>query len=227
MKIFLKNNNILQPNQCGFRPGKETCDILLQLKDNIHEAMQQKEYLACIYVDLEGAFDTVWCHGVLYKLANIGIDGHFLLWIKNYLTGRKIRVTLRGQLSDEKEINAGVPQGAVLSPILFNIMLHDLPSQEGINVYVFADDITIACSDTNPDMVQRKLQKYTDQLKIWTTKWGLKISSTKTKVQHFTKKRVSHPSILLDGSLIKYSKQQKLLGIIFDSPHLTWNSHSY
>ena len=225
LEHFVETNNILQTNQCGFRPGKETCDILLQLKDNIYDAIQQKKYLACMYVDLEGAFDVVWWHGLLYKLANIGIDGNLLLWFKNYLTDRKIKVTLRGQLSDEKEIKAGVPQGAVLSPILFNIMLHDLPTQEDIQVYVFADDITIACSDTDPKIVQRKLQGYTDQLIHWTTKWGLKISSTKTKIQHFTRKRASPPVLVLDGAPVKYAKQQKLLGIIFDSLCLTWNPH--
>ena len=99
-----------------------------------------------VYMDLEGAFDSVWRHGLLFKLTKMGICGNTLRWLESYLEDRTQSVVMHGHISDINKSDIGVPQGGVLSPILFNIMIKDIPRVNDIQLYMFADDITIACS---------------------------------------------------------------------------------
>ena len=68
----------------------------------------------------------MWRKGVLQKLVQFGIEGNMLLWIQDFLTGRKIQVKLGTVLSDLRDCLNGSPQGAVLSPILFNLIINTL-----------------------------------------------------------------------------------------------------
>ena len=76
-----------------------------------------------VFLDISKAFDKVWQKGLLYKLESLGVRDPLLKWIKSYLTGRKQRVIIDGQSSDWREIEAGVPQGSVLGPLLFLFIL--------------------------------------------------------------------------------------------------------
>ena len=85
-----------------------------------------------IYLDLSSAFDRVHHVGLLSKLAGAGIKGSILAWIRNYLFNRKMFVRVGDMLSDLCLMDAGCPQGAILSPLLFNIMLSDLPVDDAM-----------------------------------------------------------------------------------------------
>ena len=110
---------MLSSSQYGFRPNKSTGDVLLQLEDQIRRSQQNSQYCGVVYLDLQGAFDCVWNTGLLYKLSHCGIKGVLLKWLKSYLSNRTFRVIVDGQKSEESISNIGVPQGAVLSPSLF------------------------------------------------------------------------------------------------------------
>ncbi len=70
--------------------------------------------------------------------------------VKNFLTGRGIRTKVNNNLSEEREISKGVPQGSVLSPLLFNVMLEDFPiPEDGCETSLFADDIAIYSTAKN------------------------------------------------------------------------------
>ena len=64
-------------------------------------------------------------------------------WLRSYLSNRKFKVYLEGVYTQEKEIRSGVPQGAVLSPILFNVLMSDLVKVYGVRFLEFADDLAI------------------------------------------------------------------------------------
>ena len=93
---------------------------------------------------MKKAFDLVWIPGLLDKLVKLGITGTTLLWMKNFLTGRSFRVRIGSNLSDSKPLFAGVPQGSILSPLLFNVMLFDFPKPAApIQTLLYADDIEV------------------------------------------------------------------------------------
>ena len=108
---FLLEEELLNPNQSGFRPSDSCINQLLAITHEIFEA-----------------FDKVWHEGLLYKLKRMGISGE-LYDLQNYLSGRLQRVILNGQTSSWRLILAGVPQGSILGPLFFLIYINDLPNK--------------------------------------------------------------------------------------------------
>ena len=181
LEFLLENGKLLQKEQYGFRPGKSTIDILNLITCNIKTGLQNKISSGVIYIDFKGAYDRIWRHGLLKKLTQLGICNSGLKWFHSYLTDRHIVVSVNGHDSQQEEIKAGVPQGAVLSPALFNIMMRDFPQMDEITCYTYADDVTICTSHTNTTIIQQRLQNYVTHLESWCNKWGFTISSEKNK----------------------------------------------
>ena len=101
-----------------------------------------------MYLDLSCAFDIVWPDSLIMKLTDKGISGHLLAWLYNYLQDRSVKAKVDGYFSDEVKIKAGTPQGAVLSPLLFNIIISDIPHNILVRKHSYAD-ITFTCSGIN------------------------------------------------------------------------------
>jgi hypothetical protein len=118
---FLLDIKFLNPLQSGYRPGDSTVNQLVYLVHKIHEAFEQGKEVTMVFIDIRPsrAFDRVWRKGLLHKLKLIGVGGPLLSWFESYLSNRKQRVVIDGQYSQWKNINAGVPQGSVLGPLLF------------------------------------------------------------------------------------------------------------
>ena len=123
---YLEDNNLVPEDQHGFIKGKST---LSQLLNHIEESIRNWEdgkATDTIYLDFAKAFDKVDHDILCHKLKALGITGKLGIWIREFLTGRTQRVSANGLLSDSFLVISGVPQGTVLGPILFIIMICDL-----------------------------------------------------------------------------------------------------
>ena len=89
------------------------------------------------------AFDRVWHSGIICKLLAAGVTGEVLAWFKDYLKDRKHRVILPSTTSDWVYIQAGVPQGSILGPLLFLLYINDIVTDIGSNIRLFADDTSL------------------------------------------------------------------------------------
>jgi hypothetical protein len=82
---------------------------------------------AAVFLDIEKAFDITWHPGLLYKLSKLEFSINLIKLITSFLSQRKFRVSVEGEMCSPREMQAGVPQGSVLSPTLYNIYINDTP----------------------------------------------------------------------------------------------------
>ena len=118
----LVENNILTAFQSGFVPGDSTTNQLTFLYDAFCRALDEEKEIRVVFCDISKAFDRVWHKGLVHKLEAAGITGTTLRWFTNYLKDRKQRVVIPGAKSNWNYIQAGVPQGSIVGPILFLII---------------------------------------------------------------------------------------------------------
>ena len=143
--LFVYLNNLLNSNQSGVRSGDSPVNQLISITHDIYKAFDANPSLEVrgVFLDLSKDFDKVWHYGLLYKLRRMGICGEYLGLIDSILSDSFQRVLLNGQTSKWSQINAGVPQGSLLGPLLFLVYINDLPEGLTSNVKLFADDTSI------------------------------------------------------------------------------------
>lgn len=220
---WLEHNNLLPSYQLGFRPQRSTEDLLLVVEHNIRRAYQTRTVLLTVFIDLQGAFDRASHAGILQKLATLGLGGTPLKWFEDFLAHRTFSVAVGNNFSSPQPLQRGIPQGSVLSPTLFNILMSDLPTTPQSTLLVYADDITILYSADTVQRAQEGMQETVNQLHQWTTQWGLKINAQKSHHMCFTRKKIpTIPTITIEGAAIPYVTTHNLLGLVFDGPILTF-----
>ena len=183
LEHVLESNGILNRFQSGFRKGRSTLDQLARLQHDVVYAQNRSRYVLAIFLDLQAAFDLTWHFGVLQKLRKYGITGNCFHYLRAFLEGRKIMVRVGGELSDPFEPTRGTPQGSVISPILFSIIINDLPEivqNSGMVISQFADDSGTWRMGSNLKDLTVRAQKGLDAIWNWSIEWGFKISRTKT-----------------------------------------------
>ena len=124
---FLSVHNLFNPNQHGFRHGRSCLSALLDVYDNMMTSLSNnpKSSVDMIYLDYAKAFDKV-DHGVLLnKLKTFGICGKLGEWLHSFLTNRRHHVRIPGGVSKSDSVLSGVPQGTVLGPVLFLVLIID------------------------------------------------------------------------------------------------------
>ena len=242
LELHLEKHNIIPEVQSGFRQSRCTTDNLVYLTECMKRALRKKyQGMYCTFFDIEKAFDKVWHCKLLSQLAKIGINGNLYNVIKNFLSNRKMQVRYGNSVSALHDIDMGVPQGAVLSPTLFTIMLHDIVQEvelHGNKLMLYADDIALI-SDVGAmhrggiaggDPVNKALleghQKAIDSLNDYIKNLGFNFSEKKTQfmcVSHYAiPKRES--LIKINGHTIYHSNTIKYLGLTFQSK-LNWGNH--
>ena len=126
-KKHLFKSKYYDADQEGFTEGKDTIRYLNRLIWGIKSDLKLARTIICLFIDFEKAFDSVWKKALLVKLAKLGIKGNILKLIENFLESRKVRLKVNGTKGEVRDCcDFGLPQGSVLSPILFKIFMMDL-----------------------------------------------------------------------------------------------------
>ena len=211
----MTKNTLFCEAQHGFVPGRSCMTQLLITLELWTEILDRGVSLDCSYLDFKKAFDSVPHERQLSKRDAYGIGGPLKAWTKDFLLDRKQRVVVNGKLSSWSLILSGIPQGSVLGPILFVILINDLPDQIRSTVKIFAYDTKIFRALHEPEDYSY-LQDDLDRLVEWSQLWQLHFNDSKCKVLHMGNSNPSHCYTVSNIPLTK-TAEEKDLGVIMDN----------
>ena len=160
------------------------------------------------FCDISKAFDRVWHRGLLFKLRRIGITGPLLQWFQSYLENRYQRVAIEGCVSDYQNVQAGVPQGSILGPLLFLIYINDIVIDINSNIRLFEDD-------TSLEIIHQ-----------WAQSWLVNFNPNTTEQMIISRKAVPrrHPNLEMNNVDIQKVNSHKHFGLIINKT-CSWYEH--
>ena len=216
----------LSDQQSGFRQQDGTSLQLVRLVQQWSDALNDSQHVGIVFFDLRKAFDRVWHRGLLAKLYASGVRGPAFAWFESYLSGRRQRTRVAEAVSDPESLFAGVPQGAILSPLLFIIYVNDITNATSASVNLFADDTSSFLTDSDPARLCVRLQAAVDSLAAWFDQWLLSVNVEKSAVLALRQPRSQQVDlpILLNGSCIPQVSSHRHLGVTINDT-LTWSDH--
>ncbi|MCG8048840.1 MAG: reverse transcriptase domain-containing protein [Candidatus Thiodiazotropha endolucinida] len=223
---FFLDQHAITSLQSGFVPGDSTVNQLVDIYNTFCKALDDGKEVRAIFCDVSKAFDRVWHRGLLYKLKQAGIDTTLLQWLVSYLSNRKQRVVIPGACSDWVSIEAGVPQGSILGPLLFLIYINDIVLEINSNVRLFADDTSLYLIVNDPNEAARQLNFDLEAIHRWAERWLVKFNPSKSEALLISRKtnRPIHPQLIMNNEAINEVNSHKHLGI-FLSNNGTWHEH--
>lgn len=226
LRTEVENLGATADEQFGFRARHSTTQQILRVVEFAAEGFNKKQSTGVIFLDVSKAFDKVWHTGLLFKMLEAGIHTGLVKLIESFLRERRFRVKLRDSRSGERTMEAGVPQGSLLSPELFKIYTRDLPKTAGTNLALFADDTAVAARSLAPHIITRRLQEAADELEEWFATWRIQVNANKSAAMFFSKRRREPDrEITIFGQPIPWKNETKYLGVTLDRK-LTWKAHT-
>ena len=221
------------PHQHGFKPKHSTTTALHSIIDPIIRGFNQKQppqRTALIAIDFSQAFDTVNIYTLINKIIhNTTIPNILKKFIGNYIHGRQGYTSYNNHNSKIHIFKTGVPQGGVISPVLFNLYLSDIPTPTNPRIHLtsYADDITITASHSNYRTAETILQPYLNRITNWAIDNNLKLNTGKTQTTLFTPDPAEYSKSLnlsINNDLLATNPFPIILGLNFD-PKLTFSTH--
>lgn len=180
MEKELEATGGLSDNQYGFRKGRSTIQAVEKVVSIVRERRNDK-WAALITLDVKNAFNTAsWDH-ILGSLQKRGISSYLLNIIDNYLEGRSLYI----EKGTCMEITAGVPQGSVLGPTLWNVMYDDVLREimpEGVHTLAYADDLAIVINARSKEELKWKGDEALQQINSWMQNNELELAPHKSEV---------------------------------------------
>ena len=220
---YAESNKIFSPHQAGFRKDRGCEDqitrVIQQIQDGFHSKPMKRSVL--VLLDFSKAYDMVWREKLLLSMLKQGIPPGLVKWIRHFLVNRQARVKFNSTESKCRIMRQGLPQGSVLSPILFLLYINHLANllpQNNVNA-MFANDVSILATESTKEEAQIKAHEAVDIVVEWARNWKLRLNATKSEVSHFTTNSMEarwEPKIEVDGTIIRREPNPRLLGVILD-----------
>jgi hypothetical protein len=215
-------NNLFCPHQSGFRKAHSCESALNNVLADWKESLDQNYVVIAIFIDLKRAFETIDRTLLLQKLAFYSCDSTVLSWFGSYLSNRYQQTCFKGHISTTLPTLYGIPQGSVLSCLLFIIFINDLPNiLQFVNVNLFADDtlLYMKCKAEDIDSSIDLFNSDLNSLFNWLCFSKLAINTSKTKAMIISSRKnfavMNH--LKVNNIDIEFVQTMKYLGIIIDS----------
>jgi hypothetical protein len=213
-------------HQHGFLPTRGTYDAIFQLQQQFETCSRRKQHLTIFFGDITTAYDKVWHEGLILQLHLMSTPTPLIKLIANFLDNRTFFIQYQNTKSNIKTIRAGVPQGCILSPLLFVIYMKTIERYilPDFALILFADDICIFNRTleaiVNFDEQMQKLDK-------WAELYKFIMSIDKSAQMNLEQKNIINdnpPTLKIKNQQIQTVEQFKYLGIVFSSDG-SWKKH--
>ena len=183
-----------------------------------HRLPTNKERTVLMLFDYSKEYDTVWRTGLLQKMLDIGIPLRFVQWTTAWLTNRIARVQLNGVTGRCRTFKEGLPQGSVLSPLLFVLNINDLLGNfsESTMVCAYSDDLALACRGRKKEDVALRMQAEVDKVVSWSQQARLTLNAAKCEVAFFSLDNAEaqwRPQITINGVPPSCTPSPTFLGV--------------
>ncbi|XP_026481416.1 uncharacterized protein LOC113388232 [Ctenocephalides felis] len=225
---WLENKKKLPSYMQGFRNKRGTYDVLTSFVYEIHNNLAKKNCVLTINLDLENAYNRVQIPILINILYELKLPKRFIVHIYHLLKDRKLVLRCKDTHYGPRYMSEGLPQGSVLSPLLFNVYTAHLQNEIGQDARImqYADDLILSHSGVSLNDVIKKMDQTMTSFGKWTTSLGFSISENKSAVSFFTRQRnsIAMESIKLGRYTLKIQTTTKCLGLTIDNK-LRWGPH--
>ena len=216
----LEVNQLLHPQQFGFRSRHSTEIANCCFIENLKKSMDRGEVVGAVFLDLKKAFEMVSHHLLLSKMSLFNISPEAVGWLASFLQGREQCVKVARDKSSLLNIRMGIPQGSILGPMLFSLFINDLPLIcPGVRCQLYADDTVFYGSAKTPEQAAEVLSACMAEVSQWLTQNKLVLNFTKTVALCFSIKKHNLEQkfqIHLQNDKIQSVTQFKYLGLVLD-----------
>ena len=216
----LEENMLMNPSQHGFKTGHSTMTDLLAYMDSVLSILEAGEEVDVVYLDLAKAFDKVDHNVLLHKMFHLGIRGKVLSWLREFLKNRKQAVRVGGHLSELQWVVSGVPQGSVLGPLLFIIMMLDVDRGVSSGLISYADDTKLWKAMSK----HLELQGNLNSVYGWIGVNNMSLNGPKFLHLHIGRAQEDELFLSNENEIIQTAKTAKDLGVTF-SADLKFETH--
>ena len=234
MVEYLKRTGYLDNLQSAYKQSHSTITALLNVTDDIYEALENSELTFLVLLDYSKAFDCANHKLILAKLKAAGFEADSLSWVTSYLSGRSQKVVTGSQESTWEGVVNGVPQGSVLGPLLFTILVSDISDAIKRGRYhLYADDTQLyyKCKVEDANATIAKINSDLENISNYSRRNCLKLNAGKSKFivigsrPNLKKlKDTVLDDIKLGPDVIEREYAVKNLGIMFDET-FSWSKH--
>ena len=178
---FFTDNDLISPNQSGFRPGDSCVKQLIAITHEIYKSPDDGLEVRRVFLNKSKAFDKVCHEGFLLKLSLNGVSGNLLKLLRDFLCCCKQQVVLNWQNSSSENFSAGVPQGSILGPLLFLIYISDLSNGASSNYKLFTDGTSLFLVVNGIQSCATTLRNNLTVISNWDFKWKMIFNPDLTK----------------------------------------------
>ena len=231
-------NKLISREKIGFKSGAGAEQHVATLLETLGLRRRAGENTYLLFLDLQKAYDEVHLESLWLLLRKMGMPQHLCNLLHTWGTSRVTRLRIDGALSEEFPLESGVPQGSVMSPILFNLFIEPLsrylgshPNYHGATIradtargraagdngtftlrhLLYCDDLTAMATST------AQLQILANAISRWCTAWGMKanLKEGKTEIMYFPGRGTTecYPRpVYYNGSAIGYTSEYRYLG---------------
>ncbi|GFS44901.1 probable RNA-directed DNA polymerase from transposon BS [Trichonephila inaurata madagascariensis] len=216
LQYYMDNCDHISEKQAGFRWSYNMIEQIVRLTQHIKDGFQKKQSMLAVFVDFKLAFDRVWRKMLLKKLLHMNVSDHLFKWISDFLSQCFLNIKYGNSRSGYGQTRHGLPQGSVLSPILFNIMINDLLSfianaEPEVNSLLYADDLVLWSTGSDIPKLESTLNSALVTLANWSLendfKWGSSQSVLTSTFTSYIRPVIDYSSELLvtasDSALLK------------------------